>query len=88
MREKSLEFVVEVGLHLQQLEAEHLRVDGDRMIAPSGGDRFLDEIVGLDSLFGDGMGGELEDVTLSPVTDQRDSCHKYLAVHQRGMDCA
>ena len=27
----------QIGLHLQELEAEHLRVNGDRMIASTGG---------------------------------------------------
>jgi len=32
-----LELALEIGLHLQQLEPEHLRVDSDRVIAATGG---------------------------------------------------
>jgi hypothetical protein len=60
-----LELALEVDLHLQQLEPRHLRVDGDRMIASSGGGRLIDEFVGLRRLLGDGVDGVLEDVAFS-----------------------
>ena len=60
-----LELALEIGLHLQQFEAEHLRVDGDRMIASTGSLRFVDELVGLDGLLVDGADGVLEDLALS-----------------------
>jgi hypothetical protein len=40
-----LELALEVGLHLQEFKAEHLRVDGDRMIASTGSLRLNDELV-------------------------------------------
>jgi hypothetical protein len=60
-----LEFAFEVGLHLQELEAKHLRVDRDRMIASSGSLRLVDELIGLRRLLGDGVDGVLEDLTFS-----------------------
>jgi hypothetical protein len=56
-----LELALEVGLHLQELEPEHLRVDCDRMIASTSSLRFVDELVGLGRLLGDGVDGVLED---------------------------
>jgi hypothetical protein len=41
-----LELALEVGLHLQKLEAQHLRVDRDRMITSTGSLRFVDELIG------------------------------------------
>jgi hypothetical protein len=41
------------------LEAEHLRVDRDRMIAPTGSLRLVDELVRLRRLLGDGVDGML-----------------------------
>jgi hypothetical protein len=60
-----LKLALEVGLHVQELEAEHLRVDGDRMIASTCSLRFVNELVGLDGLLGDDTDGVLEDVTFS-----------------------
>lgn len=40
-----LELVLEVGLHLQAFQAQHLRVDRDRVIASSGGGRVADEFL-------------------------------------------
>ena len=60
-----LEFALEVGLHLEELESEHLRVDGDRMIASTCSLRFVDELVSLRRLLGDGVDGVLEDLALS-----------------------
>jgi hypothetical protein len=60
-----LQLTFEVGLHLQELESEHLRVDGDRMIASTGSLRLVNELVGLRRLLGDGVNGVLEDVALS-----------------------
>jgi hypothetical protein len=61
VRHPRLELALEVGLHLQELEPEHLRVDRNRMIASTGSLRFVDEIVGLDGLLGHGPDGVLED---------------------------
>ena len=64
-----LELALEVGLHLEELEPEHLRMDGDRMIASTGSLRFVNEVIGLDALLGDGVDGVLEDVALA-------ACHR------------
>ena len=48
-----LELAFEVGLHLQELEPEHLRVDGDRMITSTSSLRLVNEFVCLDRLLGD-----------------------------------
>jgi len=50
---------LEVGLHVQELEAEHVRVD-DRGVggAVPDRDRFVDEIVSLRGLFRDSMHGD------------------------------
>jgi len=37
VRHPRLELALEVGLHLQKLEAKHLRVNRDRVIASTGG---------------------------------------------------
>jgi hypothetical protein len=60
-----LELALEIGLHLQKLKSKHLRVNRDWMIAPTGSLRFVDELVGLDGLLGDGADGVLEDLALS-----------------------
>ena len=62
LSENLLELALEVGL--QELEPEHLRLDGDRMIASTGSLRFVDELVGLDRLLGDGADGVLQDLAL------------------------
>jgi hypothetical protein len=54
VEDEVFELALEVGLHLQELEPKHLGVDGDRMIASTGSLRFVDELVGLDGLLGDG----------------------------------
>ena len=61
-----LELALEVGLHLEQLEPKHLRVDGDRVIASTSSLRFVDEIVRLGGLLGDGLDGVLKDVAFPP----------------------
>src|SRR4029453_16981203 len=68
VEDEDLELALEIGLHLQELEPEHLRVDGDRMIASTGSLRLVDELVGLDRLLGHRPDGVLEDLALS-------SCH-------------
>jgi len=60
-----LKLAFEVGLHLEQLEPQHLRVDRDRMIASTGSLRFIDEIVGLRRLLAHGMDGSFEDVAVT-----------------------
>jgi hypothetical protein len=60
-----LELALEIGLHIQELEPEHLRVDRDRMIASTCRLRLIDELVGLDRLLGHGPDGVLEDVAFS-----------------------
>jgi hypothetical protein len=61
-----LELALEIGLHLQELEAEHLRVDHKRIgAAVTDFDRFVDEVVGLGRLLRDGVDGSLEDLALS-----------------------
>jgi hypothetical protein len=60
-----LKLTFEIGLHLQELEPEHLRVDRDRMIASTSSLRLVDEIVGLHRLLSDGVDGVLEDLALS-----------------------
>jgi hypothetical protein len=54
-----LQFALEVGLHVQELEPKHLGVDGDRMIASTGSLRLVDELIGLGRLLGDGVDGML-----------------------------
>jgi hypothetical protein len=60
-----LELAFEIGLHLQELKPQHLRVDGDRMIASTSSLRLVNELVGLRRLLRDGVDGVLEDVTLA-----------------------
>jgi hypothetical protein len=45
VEDEILELALEVGLHPQEFEPEHLRVDGDRVIASTGSLRFIDELV-------------------------------------------
>lgn len=59
-----LKLAFEVGLHLEELKPQHLRVNRDRMIASTSSLRLVNELVGLDSLLGDGVDGPLEDVAL------------------------
>ena len=66
VRHPRLELALEVGLHLQELEPEHLRADRDRMIASTGGGGLpLHELVGFDCLLGQGPDDVLEDLALS-----------------------
>jgi hypothetical protein len=65
VEDEVLELAFEVGLHLQELEPKHLRVDRDRMIASTGSLRSADELVSLDRLLGDGVDGVPEDLALS-----------------------
>jgi len=51
---------------LEELEPEHLRVDRDRMRASSGSLRFVDELVGLDGLLGNGVDSAFKDLPLLP----------------------
>jgi hypothetical protein len=65
LREKSSSSTLEVGLHLEQLEPEHLRVDGDRMIASTSSLRLVNELVRLRRLLSNGVDGVLEDLAFS-----------------------
>ena len=60
--DKVLELTFEIGLHLQELEPQHLGVDGDQVIASTGGLRLVDELVGFDGLLGYGPDSVLEDL--------------------------
>jgi hypothetical protein len=62
-----LELALGVGLHLQELKPEHLRVDGDRMVASTSSHRLVDELVRLRRLLGDGVDGVLEDLRVPGV---------------------
>jgi hypothetical protein len=61
-----LQLALEIGLHLEPLQPEHLRV-GDKWIGPAvpNVDRFVNEVVGLRCLLGDCVDGVLEDLALS-----------------------
>jgi hypothetical protein len=61
-----LELALQIGLHLEQLQSEHLRV-GDKWIGPAvpNVDRLVDEGVGLHRLLGDCVDGVLEDVAFA-----------------------
>lgn len=60
-----LELPLEIGLHVQAFEPEHLRVDCDRVRAASGSGRLVDELVGLRGLFGDDVNGVLKNFALT-----------------------
>jgi hypothetical protein len=66
-----LELALEVGLHLEELEPEHLGV-GDEWIGPavSDPDRLVDEVVGFHRLLSNGVDSVLEDLALS-------ACHEW-----------
>ena len=65
VRHPRLELALEVGLHLEELQAKHLRVNSDRMIASTCSLRLVDELVGLDGLLRDLVDGVLDDLSLS-----------------------
>jgi hypothetical protein len=67
-----LKFALEIGLHVQELEPEHLGVHDKRVgsTVPDF-DRLVDEGVGLRGLLGDGVNGMLEDLTLRQVMRER-----------------
>jgi hypothetical protein len=60
-----LELAFEIGLHLQEFEPKHLRVDSHRMIATTSSLRLVNELVGLRRLLAQGPDGPLEDLALS-----------------------
>jgi hypothetical protein len=62
VRHPCLELALEVGLHPQKLKPQHLRVDGDRVIASTSSLRLVNEVVGLRRLLGNGVDGVLEDL--------------------------
>lgn len=66
VRRPRLELALEVSLHVQELQAQHLHVDDER-IGPAvpDVDGLVDEVVGLRCLLGDDVDGVLEDVALS-----------------------
>jgi hypothetical protein len=65
VRHPRLELALEIGLHLQELEPEHLRVDRDGVIASTSSLRIVDELVRLRRVLSNGVDGVLEDLALS-----------------------
>ena len=66
VEDKVGEFALEVGLHVEELEPEHPRVDRDRMgTVEAGGDCLVDELVGLRRLLGDAPDCPLEDAAFA-----------------------
>jgi hypothetical protein len=62
-----LELALEIGFHLEEFDSQHLGVDHERIGAAMPDlDRFIDEVIGLGRLLGDGVDGALEDAALSP----------------------
>ena len=63
---KVLKLTFEIGLHLQEFQAQHLCV-GDKWIGPavSDPDRLVNEVVSLRRLLGYRVDGVLEDLPLS-----------------------
>jgi len=60
VEDERLEFALQLLLHVQQLEPEHLRVNGDRMGAVEPGvERLVDKVVGIRGLLDDGAGSSL-----------------------------
>ena len=58
--------MLEIGLHVQELEPQHLGVSDDRIgAAMPEGNGFVDQIVGLRRLLGDGVDGVLEDLAFA-----------------------
>jgi len=70
-----LKLALEIGLHLQELEPEHLRADGDRVRAAPGGGRLVDKLTRLGGLLSDGMDGVLDDRSRLPVTGSPKPAH-------------
>ena len=61
-----LELAFEVGLHLQELEPEHLGVGNERIGATVADlDRLVHQLVRFGGLLGDGVDGALKDVSIS-----------------------
>jgi hypothetical protein len=59
---------LQVGLHSQELQAQHFRGDHDRIGAvESGRDRLVDEVVGLRRLLREGVDRAFEDVAFAHV---------------------
>jgi|UniRef100_UPI002F92E939 hypothetical protein len=67
-----LKLAFEIGLHLEQLQPEHLGVR-DEWIGPAVPDldRFVDEVVRLRRLLCDGVDGMLQDLPLRPRHNRR-----------------
>jgi len=61
-----LKFAFQIGLHLEELQAEHLGV-GNQWVGPTvpDFDCLVDELLGLGSLLGDGVDGAFEDVAFT-----------------------
>jgi hypothetical protein len=65
-----LKVAFEIGLHLQQLQAEHLGVRHERIGAPYAyREHLVDQVVGLGGLVDDDVDGMLEAVSLSACHD-------------------
>src|SRR6266498_223997 len=65
VRDEVGELALEVRLHVQELEPEHLCADRDGMRAAAGRCRLVDKLAGLRGLLGDRPDGSLEEVALS-----------------------
>ncbi len=66
LSDEVLELPFEVGLHIQELQPKHLRVDHERIGASvAHADRLVDEIVGLVGLLGNDVDGVFENLALS-----------------------
>ena len=72
IEDTALELAFEVGLRVEGLEAECLRVDRHRMgSVGAGGERLVDELAGLRGLLGDRPDGALEGARSCPPIEGR-----------------
>lgn len=66
VEDEILQFAIEIGLHLQELQSEHLGVRDQRIgSAVPDPDRLIDEVIGLGCLLGNSVDGAFEDVSLT-----------------------
>ena len=59
------ELPLQVPLHLEQLQADELRLEDRAVFGKAGGLEVIDQCVGPGRLLGDGGDGSLEDVSLA-----------------------